>query len=186
MKKLCYVVGTTLLVAACSTPAPAPAPAPAAPVLRPYGTLAQMMQAIPFHNSNIIFDTQVNDPGAAAKEKSKGGSDQAASALYAGVYGGWTAVENAAIALSETANLLTIPRMCSNGVPAPVEREDFKKFTQGLADAGDVALKAAQSKNLDAMVDAAGVVTEACDACHAVYRNTPNEPKDRCLPPAGK
>ena len=38
---------------------------------------------------------------------------------FGDVYGGWQSVENAALALAESANLLMIPgRMCSNGKPA--------------------------------------------------------------------
>jgi hypothetical protein len=188
MKNLSCVLGTMLLVSACTTPPAPPAPAPG-PQPMAYGTLAQVMQAIPFHNSNIIFDTQSNDPEPKEKEGAKGAQGQSdsskATEAYSSVYGGWTAVENAAIALSETANLIMIPRMCRNGKPAPIEQEDYKKFVQGLVDAGQVSLKAAQAKNLDEMVNAAGVVTEACAACHEVYRDKENE-ADRCTPPAAQ
>jgi cytochrome c556 len=52
---------------------------------------------------------------------------------------------------------------------------------QGLRDAGQAAYKAAQSKNMDNIVDAAGTVTEACAACHDEYREKPNLSM-RCLP----
>jgi hypothetical protein len=36
-------------------------------------------------------------------------------------FGGWQAIENAALALAESTTLLTVPgRMCSNGGAAPV------------------------------------------------------------------
>jgi cytochrome c553 len=90
-------------------------------------------------------------------------------------------VENAALALSETANLITIPgRLCENGKPAPVDREDYKKFAAGLAEAGKAAFAAAQSKNLDMMVDVSGTVAEACANCHEVYRDKDNN-ADRCI-----
>jgi cytochrome c556 len=71
-------------------------------------------------------------------------------------------------------------RLCRNGRPVPLDRDDFKKFAQGLADAGAAALKAAQSKNLDAMVEVSGTVSDACAACHEVYRDKEDE-KDRCM-----
>jgi len=189
MKNLCCVLVSMLAIAACGTTAPAPpAAAPAqTPAVKPYGNLAQVMQAIPFHNSNIIFDAQSNDPGAAKKEEPKKGgaapSGASATADYKSVYGGWTAVENAAIALQETVNLITIPgRMCSNGKPVPIDQEDFRKAAQGLADAGKVTYDAAKAKDLDKIVDAAGTVTEACAACHDLYRDTPKQPEDRCTP----
>jgi cytochrome c556 len=152
--------------------------AAAGPTPQPYGTLAQVMRAIPFPNSNIIFDTQDKDPAAPVKPGEGGGATNA----YAGVYSGWQAVEQAAIALSETANLIMIPgRMCENGLPAPLDREDYRKFAQGLADAGKAALKAAQSKNQDAMIEVSGTVSDACAACHEIYRDKP-EGKMRCIP----
>ena len=184
MKRLYGLMGMAVLVAGCSSPAPAPATAPAAPAAQPYATLAQVMRGIPFPNSNIIFDTQSLDP-AALKDKKPGDTGAGASAQYNSVYGGWQAVENAALALQETANLITIPgRMCENGKPVPLNDEAFKKAAAGLVEAGKVAYKAAQSKNLDAMLEAGGTVTDACAACHEVYRDK-DDNKDRCTPSAG-
>ena len=167
-----------MLIAGCSAPAPAAPPPPAVPSPQAYSSLAQMMRGIPFPASNIIFDTQTADPAAQAKpaEGAKG-----ATAAFSSVYGGWQLVENSALAISETANLLMIPgRMCENGRPVPLDREDFRKFAAGLADAGKAAYKAAQSKNLDAMVEVSGTVSDACAACHAVYRDK-DDTKDRCI-----
>ena len=180
MTKLASVLVTTILIGACSNQSAAPAPPPpAVPAPQPYSTLAQMMRGIPFPASNIIFDTQSEDPGVQKK-----GTDGArgATASFSSVYGGWQAVENNALAIAETANLLMIPgRMCENGRPVPLDREDFRKFAAGLADAGKAAYKAAQSKNLDAMVDVSGTVSDACAACHEVYRDK-DDVKDRCMP----
>ena len=178
MKSVCVVVLAAVVAAGCAGSQPAPQEtAPAGPTPKAYANLAQVMQGIQFPASNLIFDTQSNDPGA--KPADKGGSG--ATSAYSGVYGGWKAVENAAIAISETANLIMIPgRLCQNGRPVPLDRADFQKFAQGLADAGQAALKAAQSKNLDAMVDVSGTVSDACAACHEVYRDKPDD-KDRCM-----
>ena len=181
MKRLYGLVGMAVLVAGCSSPAPAPASAPASPAAQPYATLAQVMRGIPFPNSNIIFDTQSLDP-AEQKDKKPGEAAAGASAQYNSVYGGWQAVENAALALQETANLITIPgRMCENGKPVPLNDEAYKKAAAGLVEAGKVAYKAAQSKNLDMMLEAGGTVTDACAACHEKYRDT-KDTKDRCTP----
>ena len=154
-----------------ATPAAAPGPAPA-----PHANLAQMMRAIPFPASNLIFDTQTTDPGAPVKPGGEG-----ATAKFSGVYGGWAAVENSGLALAETANLLLVPgRTCQNGRPVPNDREDFKKFTQGLIDAGMATYKAAQTKSVDAMVEVSGTVADACAACHEVYRDKPTD-MERCM-----
>jgi cytochrome c556 len=53
-------------------------------------------------------------------------------------------------------------------------------WAANLATAGEAAYKAAQSKNLDQMVDVAGTVSDACAMCHDKYRDTPDQPRDRC------
>ena len=174
MKRVYGLVAISIFFISCTQAQP-PAPASAA---KPYGSLAQLMRGIPFPNSNIIFDTQSTDPAAAQKPA----EGQSASSQFGGVYGGWQAVENAAIALQETANLITIPgRNCDNGRPVPVDQEDFKKWAQGLADAGAAAYKAAQSKNMDQMVEVSGTVADACAACHEKYRDK-DDLKMRCIP----
>src|SRR6185295_17191404 len=98
-------------------------------------------------------------------------------------YAGWPAVENASLALAESANLIVLAgRLCANGKPAPVQRADWLKFAQQLRDAGLAAYKAAQSKSQDAMVEAAGTVADACSACHEVYRDRKAGLQDRCVP----
>jgi hypothetical protein len=186
MKKLCCVLVTAAVAAACGNQTPeTPAPAANAFTPMPYANLAQVMQAIPFPNSNIIFDAGSEDPEAKRKAPESGGSAAGASAQYGNVYAGWQQVENSALALQETVNLIMIPgRMCQNGKPVPNDQDDFKKFAAGLADAGKAALDAAKSKDLDKMLEAGGTVTEACSACHEVYRDTPNQPADRCMPHA--
>jgi hypothetical protein len=181
--RLCSLLALiVLLTAACTTTPPGPAPAaPAAPEPKAYAPLGRLMQAIPFPASNIIFDTQTTDPGAKPAE---GASGAGATAQYAGTYGGWVAVENAAMALQETANLIMIPgRSCLNGKPVPIDQEDFKKWAADLALAGEAALKAAQSKNLDAMIEVSGTMSDACAACHDKYRETPDGSiAGRCTP----
>jgi hypothetical protein len=158
---------------AAKPPAPAVRPAAAA---KPLGNLAQVMRAILFPNSNIIFFTQSDNPADPKKPL------DVTFGTFANVYTGWQVVENAAIALNESADLIMKPgRVCSNGLPAPVGRADYRKFVQGLRDAGTAALKAAQTKDMDKMVEVAGTVSEACENCHAVYREKPDL-KDRCKP----
>jgi hypothetical protein len=156
--------------------APPTAARPAAPSsgARIEGNLLQLMRGIVYPASNVVFAAQNDVSGL------KPADDPAVSPNpLTSTYGGWQAVENAALALSESANLLALSgRMCSNGKPAPVQRADWQKYTQGLRDAGRAAYKAALSKNQDAMVDASGTVAEACSSCHEVYR----EKKDRCMP----
>src|SRR5271169_3659998 len=69
------------------------------------GNLAQVMRGILFPNANVIFFTQSNNPADV-----KPASDPSSSTdPLTDAYGGWSAVENSAIAITEAANLLTIP-----------------------------------------------------------------------------
>jgi hypothetical protein len=144
---------------------------------KPDANLAQLMRGIVYPSSNVVFAAQSELNFPAVKDPATSPN------LLTSTYGGWQAVESAALGLAESANLLTIPgRMCSNGVPVPITRPDWIKFTQGLRDAGRAAYKAAQSKNQDAMVDASGTVADACSACHDVYREKKGGLPDRCKP----
>ena len=192
MKRLCGVlVAATFVFMGCNRaeqPADAPAAGetPAAAALQPkaYGNLAQVMQAIPFPASNLVFDTQGADPGKVA-EPTDTGAGASATEQFSGVYGGWIAVENAGIALQETANLIMIPgRTCQNGKPVPNDQEDFRMWAANLATVGAEIQKVAQTKtwNEDAMLDLGGKLSDACAMCHEKYRDTPNQPADRCTP----
>jgi hypothetical protein len=160
------------------TPAPAkakPAPAKAAvPASRNPATLAQLMKGVLYPNSNVVFFAQADDPAAVPPAK----DPPTAVNPLASSYGKWEAVENSALAITEAANLLTVPgRKCSNGVAVPVTNADWPKFVQGLRDAGMAAYKAAQAKNMDKILDAAEVMTTACANCHDKYREKPTRCK---------
>ena len=202
MRVLTVTVFALFLMSCSSAPAPAPAgsstaaPAAGGAVLK--GNLLQVMRGILFPNSNIVFDAQSNDPGAAkpADKDAKAAPAAGATAAFSGVYGGWEAVENASVALGEAANLISLPgRSCANGKPVPLNDPTYQKGIAALRDASDVALKAAKAKNMDQILDAADKITMACSTCHDVYRDVQVDGKPagleaRCnptgKPPASK
>jgi hypothetical protein len=143
-----------------------------------HANLLQLMRGVVYPASNVIFAAQTDI------SKLPPAADPSVSPNpLTSTYGGWEAVENAALALSESANLISLPgRLCSNGKAVPVQRADWVKYVQGLRSAGLAAYKAARSKNTDAMVDASGTVADACSACHDVYREKKGGIKDRCMP----
>jgi hypothetical protein len=162
------------------TPAP-PARIGAGPSSAPLATLNQVMRGILFPNSNVIFAVQSDDP-----TKQKGPREpSAATDPLTGLYGGWEAVENSSLAISEAANLLTIPgRRCSNGRMAPVQNADWQTFVQGLRMVGIEGFKVAQKKDQDAIVEFTDKMALACSNCHEVYRDkTPQQGgvKNRCV-----
>ena len=164
------VTALVLLLAACASASTAGLPDP-----EPMGSLAQVMRGILFPNSNILFDVQSSDPGNPPPAAAGDG----ATANFSGIYAGWQMVENAAIALGESANLIVIPgRRCENGRDVPLSEPNWAQFTQQLKDAADVALVAARASDQAAASDATNDIAEACYVCHEVYRDL--EP--RCTP----
>ena len=148
------------------------------PAAKAEANLAQVMRGILFPNSNVIFFSQSNNPA----DVKPADDASAATDPLSDTYGGWTAVENSALALAESANLITIPgRLCSNGRPVPLQNADWGKFVGGLREAGMTAYKAAQSKNQDKMLDAADAVVTACQNCHERYREKPGGIAARCM-----
>jgi len=137
----------------------------------PEGNLAEVMRAIAFPNSNIIFNVQVKDPGAQAK-KELAAAPFDYVAWGATVYPGWLAVDQAAIALTETASLLLTPgRKCQNGRPVPIDRADWQQYVSALADVGRLAHRASQERKYEAFGDVAEKLNDACANCHKVYRD---------------
>ena len=159
-------------------------PAKAAPARGPAtggrANLAQIMRAIPFPNSNIIFDVQDNDP--AKKKPDPNGP-------YIGQYQGWEGVENAGLALAEFAALILQPgRLCSNGKPVPLSEPDFVKFANDLKTVGMQEYNAARTKKMDTVNNLSDKLTETCANCHDKYRPDSRiggpkiGPEKRCTP----
>jgi hypothetical protein len=156
MRRFLIAIATAFTVFAQTSQAPA--------------DLNQLMRGVLYPAANVVFWTQTDNPGNA---KPIDGTDPSmATDPLLSTFGGWTAVENAALALSESANLLTLPgRTCSNDVAAPVRDPEWAKFVQELRDAGMTAYKAAQAKDQDKMIDAAEVLSNACAHCHLRWRD---------------
>ena len=81
-----------------------------------HANLNQLMRGVLYPAANVVFSAQADNP---ADVKLIPGNDPSMSTdPLTSSFGGWQAVENAALALAESANLLSIPgRSCSNGIP---------------------------------------------------------------------
>ena len=140
--------------------------------------LNQLMRGVLYPAANVVFFPQAEDP--AAVKPAPGQDPSMATDPLQSTFGGWQAVENAALALTESADLLLIPgRTCSNGVPVPLGDPDWVKFVQELRAAGIKAYKAAQSKDQDKMLEVAETMSNACAACHLKWRDR-RTPATRC------
>jgi hypothetical protein len=166
--------------------APTTAKAAAGSLPPPEGNLAELMRAIAFPNSNIIFNAQLKDPGAQTK-KQPGSAPFDYIEWGATVYPGWLALDQAAVAITETAPLLLTPgRRCQNGRPVPVDRADWKQYVAQLVEVGKLARTTAKARNYEAFVDVSEKLNDACANCHKVYRDkggTEGSGATRCQPP---
>jgi mono/diheme cytochrome c family protein len=146
------------------------------------GTLNQVMRGILFPSSNVLFDVQTRDPGAGSKGSVAHADAATTSTRYGDVYSPWQVVDAAAIAIAEIGPVLMQPgRRCENGKAVPVERDDWKRYVQGVVDAGREAYRASQMRRQDAVSEATNVISDACANCHRVYRDVPSVAM-RCTP----
>ena len=139
---------------------------------RPEGNLAELMRAIAFPNANIIFNLQLKNPSTAPKPKPLASSPFDYVEWGSTVYPGWLQVDQAAVALTESASLLLTPgRRCQNGRPAPVDRADWKQFVAAMVEVGKLARKESRARNFEAFGAISEKLNDACGNCHKVYRD---------------
>jgi len=132
------------------------------------GTIEQLMEGIYFPDSNLIFDAQIQDPEGPPDPFPL---DAGPRRPFEGIYGGWEAVENAALALAATSGVLLEPgRVCSNGVPAPVQNEDWVRWVGDMREAALAAYVAAQHRSQEELVDVSNALYVTCLDCHNRYR----------------
>jgi cytochrome c556 len=120
--------------------ASAVAQAPVAP--RPVGSMSQLMVDIIYPTSDAVFYIQRNPPK----------TDQE-----------WNTLRAAALTLAESANLLMMPGRAR-------DQGDWMQDAKLLLDTGNDAWKAAQAKDVDAIVALNDRLYTACVTCHQQYR----------------
>ena len=167
----------SLLLAACGLSLIAQTPATNAPQ-QVHADLNQLMRGVLYPAANVVFSTQADNPGDV---KSIPGNDPSMSTdPLTSTFGGWQAVENAALALAESANLLSIPgRSCSNGAPVPTKDPAWAMFAQDLRDVSMKAYGAARAKDQGKMIEISETLSAACAGCHRKWRDR-KAPENRC------
>jgi hypothetical protein len=160
ISSLLAVCGLSLIAQTSSTNAPQ----------QVHADLNQLMRGVLYPAANVVFFAQADNP---ADVRFVPGHDPGMSTdPLTSTFGGWVAVENAALALAESANLLAIPeRRCSNGAPVPTKDPAWAMFVQEVRDASMKAYKAAQAKDQDKMVDITDTLSTACAGCHRKWRD---------------
>lgn len=112
-----------------------------APTYQPVGTVRQLMLAIVKPNSDIIFSV----PGKPPKTDED-----------------WAAVQNAALILAETGNLLMMPgRAKDNG--------EWMKDAKDMLSTSAATLKFANAKDAKTIEDLGDKLDETCETCHGKY-----------------
>jgi hypothetical protein len=77
--------------------------------------------------------------------------------------GEWEAVGSSAAALIEASNLLMMGDRA-------IDRGDWITMSRAMADAGGAALKAANAKSSEGILEAGEVINRTCDNCHQRYQ----------------
>src|SRR5262245_56035942 len=166
MRRAALILFVVLAVCGMSILAQAP---PESAAQQVNADLNQLMLGVLYPAANVVFFPQADNP---ADVKPIPGRDPSmATDPLTSTFGGWLAVENAALAVAESANLLLIDgRTCTNGTPAPIKDPDWSKFVRQLREAGLSAYKAAQTKDQDKMIATAETLSAACAGCHREWR----------------
>jgi hypothetical protein len=114
-----------------------------APTFEPVGNILQLMIAIITPSSDVVFKASANVP----KDDKE-----------------WAIVQNNALILAESGNLLMLPGRAKDG-------GDWIKDSRALVDAGTAAWKAANAKNIDDVTVVGDQILAACKACHQKYNS---------------
>ena len=110
---------------------------------QPVGSMSQLMVDIIYPASDAIFYV----------ERAKPQNDRE-----------WGVLRGTALTLAESGNLLMMPGRAR-------DQGDWIKDSKMLVDAGAAAYKAAQKKDLQAILDLNDQLTTSCIKCHQQYRS---------------
>ena len=172
------VLTLSLLVAVCGLSLMAQTPPPNAPQ-QVHADLNQLMRGVLYPAANVVFSAQADNP-AEVQFLARDRDPTMSTDPLTSTFGGWVAVENAALALAESANLLTIPeRRCSNGAPVPTKDPAWTMFVQQVRDASMQSYRAAQAKDQAKMIELSETLSASCSGCHRKWRDR-RTPANRC------
>jgi hypothetical protein len=130
-----------LTVAACGSKESQPVATAAPPPLEALATTRQVMLGITIPTSDVLFQVGAKAPADDME---------------------WEKVEANAMALAESATLLTIGSRA-------VDKQEWLKHCNDLIATAKVAAAAAHEKNVDQVLEAGNAVYEVCDGCHKKY-----------------
>jgi hypothetical protein len=137
------LAGTILLAACSSGPPPTP--------FKPVADTKQLMASVVEPAAEVYWDAvgSITDASGTIEIEPQTVEE-------------WDAVVNAAYVVAESGNLMMMPSRARDS-------GDWMKLSQALIDAGQRAIRAAESHNKTAVFDVGAEVYDACTACHAKY-----------------
>jgi len=146
-----FISGIGFVIASART-ARTTTPVAEALVTTPVASIKQIMNGIVMPDAYVIYEAVGTKSSAAGVEEIAPRNDEE-----------WAKVANSAAAVVEAGNLLLMGDRA-------VDKGDWVKMTRAYMDAGSKALKAAEAKDKNGIVDAGGELNETCDTCHARYQ----------------
>jgi hypothetical protein len=144
MRYIVFTVSLAAMTMGCSS-------APAPPPFKPVADNKLLMQAVIDPNADLVWDSVKTIVTAKGTEDIRPRTEEQ-----------WTAVRNAAVALTESGNLLML-------VPRAKDGGEWMKRSQELINTGEAAIRAIDAKNADRLFTVGGDIYEACSNCHRQY-----------------
>ena len=128
---------------------------PPAPVAPPYNTMLSMKQLMEY-----VIDPAVDEvwDSVAIIITEKGENQKAPKTDEE-----WAKVRNGAATVQEAGNLLMMKGRVRDD-------KQWMAMAKRMSDAANIALKAAEKKDVAALFDSGATIYNACSACHAAYR----------------
>jgi len=124
-------------------------PAAERPPTRNIGTMSDLMVKIIYPASDALFYIESRAPKTDAE---------------------WTALEGQALMVAESANLLMLPGRAR-------DQKQWMADAKLMLDAGAAAVKAAKTRNVEAIAGLSEQLMESCTSCHKNYRPDYGKPK---------
>lgn len=147
-----FISGIGFIIAsgrASKVEAAAPPPAPSLP---PVASVKQIMAGIVMPAAYVVFDSVSTIVDAKGVQENQPRTDEE-----------WAIVGANAAVLIESANMLLIGNRA-------VDQGDWVKMANAMADAGRIALKAAEGKSPEGILEAGEAINQSCDSCHEKYQ----------------
>jgi hypothetical protein len=141
------LVATLLAACACAAACGGPPPTP----YKPVADVKQLMQGIVDPSADGVWDSVATIFTKDGTEERRPRTDKE-----------WAAVRGHAMTLAESGNLMMMPGRAKDG-------GDWMKFAQELVDTSAVALRAAEAKDVDGLLNVGGEIDEVCEHCHKKY-----------------